>query len=115
MDLPLESVPNVSEGRDADVIERIAAAFGRSARVLDVHSDADHNRSVVTLVGGDEGLADALVEGVAAARDAIDLRRHDGAHPRIGAAGRTSFAGASTQGTCSRTSGRRGSTPAQEG
>ena len=86
MKLPLESVPNVSEGRDADVIGRVAAAFGRSARVLDVHSDADHNRSVLTLIGGDEALADALVEGVAAARDAIDLGRHDGAHPRIGAA-----------------------------
>jgi glutamate formiminotransferase len=84
--LPLEAVPNFSEGRDRDTIEAIADALGRGARLLDVHSDPDHNRSVFTLVGDDASLVDALVVGVACARDRIDLRRHEGAHPRIGAA-----------------------------
>jgi glutamate formiminotransferase / 5-formyltetrahydrofolate cyclo-ligase len=85
--LPLESVPNVSEGRDAALIGALVAAFGSSgARVLDVHSDADHHRSVVTLVGRDEELVASLFAGVAEASARIDLRRHAGAHPRIGAA-----------------------------
>jgi glutamate formiminotransferase / 5-formyltetrahydrofolate cyclo-ligase len=82
----LESVPNFSEGRDRATIDALAGALGLHARLLDVHTDADHNRSVFTLVGSEEELADALVAGVAAARERIDLRRHDGAHPRIGAA-----------------------------
>jgi glutamate formiminotransferase / 5-formyltetrahydrofolate cyclo-ligase len=84
--LPLEAVPNFSEGRDRDTIEAIADALGRGARLLDVHSDPDHNRSVFTLVGDDASLVGTLVAGVACARDRIDLRRHEGAHPRIGAA-----------------------------
>ena len=84
--LPLEAVPNFSEGRERDTIDAIGKALGRGARLLDVHSDPDHNRSVFTLVGDDASLVDALVEGVACARDRIDLRRHEGAHPRIGAA-----------------------------
>jgi glutamate formiminotransferase len=84
--LPLEAVPNVSEGRDAATIAELAAAFSSSARLLDVHSDADHHRSVFTLVGDDPGLVDGLVMGVARARELIDLRRHDGVHPRVGAA-----------------------------
>jgi len=84
--LPLESVPNFSEGRDRGTIEAIGRALGRQARVLDVHADEDHNRSVFTLVGTDEGLVEALVDGIRAAGERIDLRRHDGAHPRIGAA-----------------------------
>ncbi len=56
------------------------------ARLLDVHTDADHNRSVFTLVGSEDELADALVAGVRVAAERIDLRAHDGAHPRIGAA-----------------------------
>ena len=84
--LPLESVPNFSEGRDRATIEAIAAALGGAARLLDVHSDADHNRSVFTLVGSEAELVDALVAAVAVARDRIDLHRHEGAHPRIGAA-----------------------------
>lgn len=86
MRLPLESVPNFSEGRDGAVIEAIGAALSTHARVLDVHSDVDHNRSVFTLVGEEQQLVDALVAGIACARDNIDLRHHDGAHPRIGAA-----------------------------
>ena len=86
VDLPLESVPNFSEGRDSDTIETIRVALARSADVLDVHSDIDHNRSVFTLVADDDALVEALLAGVACARDRIDLRAHEGAHPRIGAA-----------------------------
>jgi len=84
--LPLESVPNFSEGRDARTIEALRQALETHAEVLDVHADADHNRSVFTVVGEDDALVDALVAAVACARERIDLRRHDGAHPRIGAA-----------------------------
>ena len=83
---PLESVPNFSEGRDRATLDALAEAFGTSAALLDVHSDADHNRSVFTLVGDEAGLVDALLSGVACARERIDLREHEGAHPRIGAA-----------------------------
>ena len=86
MELPLESVPNFSEGRDAGTIEALRSALATHADVLDVHSDADHNRSVFTLVGDDTSLVEALLAGVACARERIDLRSHDGAHPRIGAA-----------------------------
>ena len=82
----LESVPNFSEGRDGATIAAIAEAIERHARLLDVHSDADHNRSVFTLVGEEAELTDALVAAVAVARERIDLREHEGAHPRIGAA-----------------------------
>jgi glutamate formiminotransferase len=85
-ELPLEAVPNVSEGRDRAVVDAVARAFARHAELLDVHSDVDHNRSVFTLVGDDDALVDALVSGVECARDLIDLRRHAGVHPRIGAA-----------------------------
>jgi len=84
--LPLESVPNFSEGRDAGTIETIGSALESRAKLLDVHSDRDHNRSVFTLVGDDVSLVEALLAGIACARDRIDLRRHEGAHPRIGAA-----------------------------
>jgi glutamate formiminotransferase len=86
MPLPLEAVPNFSEGRDAATIDAIGTALSGHAELLDVHVDADHNRSVFTLVGEDATLVDALVAGVAEARARIDLRRHEGAHPRIGAA-----------------------------
>jgi glutamate formiminotransferase/glutamate formiminotransferase/formiminotetrahydrofolate cyclodeaminase len=84
--LPLESVPNFSEGRDAATIGGIGDALGAHARLLDVHADEDHNRSVFTLVGSEDELADALVAGIRVASERIDLRRHEGAHPRIGAA-----------------------------
>jgi glutamate formiminotransferase len=84
--LPLESVPNFSEGRDWATIDALAAALGGTADLLDVHSDPDHNRSVFTLVGDEDGLVASLLAGVACARERIDLRRHEGAHPRIGAA-----------------------------
>jgi len=84
--LPLESVPNFSEGRDREVIEAIGAALSQRATLLDVHTDPDHNRSVFTLVGDDAALVEALVAGVVCARERIDLRRHKGAHPRVGVA-----------------------------
>jgi glutamate formiminotransferase len=84
--LPLESVPNFSEGRDQATIHALADVFERSVYLLDVHADADHNRSVFTVVGHERELARALVEAVAVAVERIDLRNHEGAHPRIGAA-----------------------------
>ena len=86
MELPLESVPNFSEGRDRATIDALAAAISEHSELLDVHTDPDHNRSVFTLVGEDAQVEDALVAAVACAKDRIDLRRHEGAHPRIGAA-----------------------------
>jgi glutamate formiminotransferase len=83
---PLESVPNFSEGRDRATIDALAAALASHARLLDIHSDEDHNRSVFTLVGSGEDLVESLLAGIACARERIDLRRHEGAHPRIGAA-----------------------------
>jgi len=82
----LESVPNFSEGRDPATIEALREALGSQARLLDVHADADHNRSVFTLVGTGDELVEALFLGISRARELIDLREHDGAHPRIGAA-----------------------------
>jgi glutamate formiminotransferase len=84
--LPLESVPNFSEGRDAGTIDALRAALAAHADVLDLHSDPDHHRSVFTLVGDDTSLVEALLAGISSARERIDLRRHEGAHPRIGAA-----------------------------
>jgi glutamate formiminotransferase len=86
VEVTLESVPNFSEGRDRETIDAIGEALAEQADVLDVHSDADHNRSVFTLVAEEPSLIEALLAGVACARDRIDLRRHAGAHPRIGAA-----------------------------
>jgi glutamate formiminotransferase len=84
--LPLESVPNFSEGRDSATIDALSTALSEKADLLDVHADVDHNRSVFTLVGEDDELVSALLAGIGCARDRIDLRRHEGAHPRIGAA-----------------------------
>jgi glutamate formiminotransferase/glutamate formiminotransferase/formiminotetrahydrofolate cyclodeaminase len=68
-------------------VDAIAAAFGSAgARILDVHLDPDHHRSVVTLAGDEQALEDGLVAGIDAARRRIDLRRHSGVHPRVGAA-----------------------------
>jgi glutamate formiminotransferase len=79
-------VPNFSEGRSAETIDAIGAALSAHAHVLDVHSDVDHNRSVFTIAGHAAELVDALVAGIACARDRIDLRRHEGVHPRVGVA-----------------------------
>jgi glutamate formiminotransferase len=80
----LESVPNFSEGRDPATIDAIADELSVHARLLDVHSDPDHNRSVFTLVGDERELVEALVSAVWVAKHRIDLRAHEGAHPRIG-------------------------------
>jgi glutamate formiminotransferase len=80
----LLAVPNVSEGRDAALVERLASAFV-PARLLDVHSDADHNRSVFTLAGDQGELARALEAGARASAESIDISAHDGLHPHVGA------------------------------
>lgn len=80
------SVPNVSEGRDPATIRALADACRvPGVRVLDVHSDPDHHRSVITLAGEPLALQDALVDLAGECVDRIDLRRHRGVHPRIGA------------------------------
>jgi glutamate formiminotransferase len=84
--LPLEAVPNFSEGRDERTIDALADALATHAELLDVHADQDHNRSVFTVVGDEAALQAALVAAVAVARERIDLRTHEGAHPRVGAA-----------------------------
>ena len=83
----IECVPNFSEGRNSARIEALAAAMGgvRGAWVLDCHSDPDHNRSVITLAGEPEAVAEAALRGVGAAAELIDLNQHQGAHPRMGA------------------------------
>ncbi len=68
------------------MIDAIGAALAAHASLLDVHSDEDHNRSVFTLAGEADELVAALLAGIDCARGRIDLRRHEGAHPRIGAA-----------------------------
>jgi glutamate formiminotransferase len=79
-------VPNISEGRRPETVEAVGRALGNSgAKVLDVHSDADHNRTVFTLIGEPQALADALVAGAREAVARIDMRTHQGAHPCIGA------------------------------
>ena len=82
MAVELLAVPNVSEGRDADAIALIARAF--DARLLDTHSDPDHNRTVFTLAGEPGVLAHALLRGAAQALATIDLATHVGVHPRVG-------------------------------
>jgi glutamate formiminotransferase len=84
--LPLESVPNFSEGRDEGALDELRAAMSQPARLLDVHADRDHHRSVYTLVGSREELVETLLAGIGRAVELIDLRRHAGAHPRVGAA-----------------------------
>ena len=83
----IESIPNVSEGRRPEVIERLAAAVRRTdgVRLLDYSSDASHNRSVFTLVGDAASLKAATLALYEAALTNIDLRTHRGEHPRLGA------------------------------
>ncbi len=80
------AVPNVSEGRDRATIEALVDAVRLpGVRVVDVHSDGDHNRSVLTVAGDPLALQDAMVALAWEAMERIDLRRHKGVHPRIGA------------------------------
>jgi len=84
----IECVPNFSEGRRPEVIAAIrdAIAAVTGALVLDVSSDASHNRTVITFVAPIDSAVDAAFAGISAARDGIDLTAHQGEHPRIGAA-----------------------------
>jgi glutamate formiminotransferase / formiminotetrahydrofolate cyclodeaminase len=83
----IECVPNFSEGRDIAKVDTIVAAMRAVAGVhlLDRESDADHNRSVITLAGEPEAVAEAALRGVGKAAELIDLNHHTGAHPRLGA------------------------------
>src|SRR5438093_11271671 len=83
----IESVPNISEGRRPEVVKAAVDALGKVAgvRVLDVQSDKDHNRSVISLAGAEKSLPAALLNLFEVAVDRIDLRSHDGEHPRAGA------------------------------
>src|SRR6202050_3012232 len=83
----IECVPNFSEGRDPAKIEAIVAAMRSvpGVAILDRESDADHNRSVVTLAGEPDAVAEAALLGVGKAHQLIDLTKHSGAHPRMGA------------------------------
>jgi glutamate formiminotransferase len=83
----VECVPNFSEGRKGEAVERIAQAIEsvKGATVLNRHLDTDHNRSVITFVAGPEQVVEAALRGVATAAELIDLREQAGEHPRIGA------------------------------
>lgn len=80
----VECVPNFSEGRDADIISALAAAA--TPVLLEVSSDADHNRTVLTLAGSPDLVLEAAFQTVRVAAERIDLTRHSGVHPRLGAA-----------------------------
>ena len=82
----VECVPNFSEGRRPEIVDAIRAAISavESVHVLDVSSDASHNRSVITFVASVEHAADAAFAGIAKARELIDLTTHRGEHPRVG-------------------------------
>ncbi len=83
----IEAIPNLSEGRRIDVVREAVEAIQAVAgvRVLDCSSDPSHNRSVITMVGGADPLREAVLRLFEVALDRIDLRRHRGVHPRIGA------------------------------
>ena len=82
----LECVPNVSDGRDKAAIAEIAKAFSSAgAALLDVDSDRDHNRSVITIAGTPGEVVEGAVRGARAAALRIDLTKHKGSHPRMGA------------------------------
>ncbi len=83
----VECVPNFSEGRDARKVDAIIKALlaGPDVYLLDKEMDADHNRSVITLVGTRESIGEAALRGIGRASELIDLNHHRGAHPRLGA------------------------------
>lgn len=83
----MECVPNFSEGRDLQKIDRIVAPFRgkQGVKLLDYSNDEDHNRLVVTVVGEPEPLRDAVLEAIGVAVQLIDLNTHRGQHPRMGA------------------------------
>ncbi len=83
----MECVPNFSEGRDLQKIDKIVAPFRarQGVKLLDYSNDEDHNRLVVTVVGEPEPLRDAVLEAISVAVELIDLNHHQGQHPRMGA------------------------------
>jgi len=83
----VECVPNFSEGRRPEVVSAIrdAIASTEGVNVLDVSSDASHNRSVITFIAPVDSAVDAAFAGIKAAAERIDLCKHTGEHPRIGA------------------------------
>lgn len=83
----MECVPNFSEGRDLQKIDKIVAPFRskQGVKLLDYSNDEDHNRLVVTIVGEPEPLRDAVLEAIGVAVELIDLNHHQGQHPRMGA------------------------------
>jgi glutamate formiminotransferase/formiminotetrahydrofolate cyclodeaminase len=83
----IECVPNFSEGRDPNIIRQITAAIESvdGVSLLDVDPGASTNRTVVTFVGGPEAAVDAAFRGIQKAAELIDMRKHKGAHPRMGA------------------------------
>lgn len=87
MDRIVECVPNFSEGRDLDKIEKIVESFRgkKGVKLLDYSNDEDHNRCVVTVVGEPEELKEAVLEAIDKAVELIDLTKHEGQHPRMGA------------------------------
>lgn len=87
MDQIVESVPNFSEGRRVEIVERLADAIAsiQTACVLNTHVDPDHNRSVITFVASAQMVVEAAVKAVALAAELIDMRAHQGVHPRLGA------------------------------
>ncbi|HLH06768.1 MAG TPA: glutamate formimidoyltransferase [Terriglobales bacterium] len=83
----VECVPNFSEGRDKAKVDAIIEAMKvEGVYLLDREMDADHNRCVITLAGNREAIAEAAIRGVGKAAELIDLTKHQGAHPRMGAA-----------------------------
>lgn len=87
MDRIIECVPNFSEGRDLAKLEKILDVFRgkRDVKLLDYSSDEDHNRTVVTLVGEPEAIKSVMIEAIGKAVELIDLNKHEGQHPRMGA------------------------------
>jgi glutamate formiminotransferase len=87
MDKIIECVPNFSEGRDLEKIDKILDVFRgrRGVKLLDYSSDEDHNRTVVTIVGEPWEVGNAMVEAIGKAVELIDLNVHEGQHPRMGA------------------------------
>lgn len=83
----MESVPNFSEGRDLEKVEKIVDAFrGKpGVKLLDYSSDQDHNRTVVTAIGEPEALGNAVLNAIGTASELIDMTKHRGQHPRMGA------------------------------
>jgi glutamate formiminotransferase len=83
----VECVPNFSEGRDGEKIRKLEAAIASVAGtlLLDTHADPDHNRSVITFAGPPDAVAESAIRAAGKAAELIDLRSHQGAHPRIGA------------------------------